>query len=72
MPKIEYVPKTFSCDRVNMIEKVNSVVAEYERQGYSLTLRQVYYQMVARDIIPNNMRSYKNLISTDQMPVRVN
>lgn len=61
MPKIEYVPKSFSTDRLRMIERVNSVVAEYERQGYSLTLRQVYYQMVARDIIPNNMRSYKNL-----------
>lgn len=61
MPKIEYVPKNFSADRLQMIEKVNKVVAEYQKQGYSLTLRQVYYQMVARDIIPNNMRSYKNL-----------
>lgn len=61
MPKIEYVPKNFSADRLQMIEKVNGVVAEYQKQGYSLTLRQVYYQMVARDIIPNNMRSYKNL-----------
>lgn len=61
MPLIEYVPKTFSRDRLAMIENVNGVVEEYQRQGYSLTLRQVYYQMVARDIIPNNMRSYKNL-----------
>lgn len=61
MPKIEYVPKNFSTDRLQMIDKVNGVVSEYQQQGYSLTLRQVYYQMVARDIIPNNMRSYKNL-----------
>lgn len=61
MPKIEYTPKKFSVDRLDMIERVNGVVAEYQEQGYSLTLRQVYYQMVARDIIPNNMRSYKNL-----------
>ena len=32
-----------------------------EAQGYGLTLRQLYYQMVSRDIIPNNIRSYKNL-----------
>lgn len=44
MPKIEYVPKNFSADRLQMIEKVNGVVAEYQKQGYSLTLRQVYYQ----------------------------
>lgn len=36
-------------------------MTDYHAQGYSLTLRQVYYQMVARDIIPNNQRSYKNL-----------
>ena len=36
-------------------------MAECEAQGYGLTLRQLYYQMVSRDIIPNNIRSYKNL-----------
>lgn len=61
MPKIEYVPKKFKNDKLELIEKVNDIVGEYERQGYSLTLRQVYYQLVARDIIPNNERSYKNL-----------
>jgi hypothetical protein len=40
---------------------VNFVIEEYEEKGYELTLRQVYYQLVARDIIPNNERSYKNL-----------
>lgn len=29
--------------------------------GYDLTLRQVYYQLVARGFIPNNERSYKNV-----------
>ncbi|GAB3975528.1 hypothetical protein GCM10028806_33290 [Spirosoma terrae] len=52
--------------------KVNQVVNSYKAQGYSLTLRQVYYQFVARDWLPerwadpktgsvNNQRSYKNL-----------
>lgn len=40
---------------------MNGIVDEYDAQGYSLTLRQVCYQMVSRDIIPNNERSYKNL-----------
>jgi hypothetical protein len=40
---------------------VNGIIAEYEAAGYSLTLRQVYYQLVARDVIPNNERSYKNI-----------
>ncbi len=32
-------------------------------QGYELTLRQLYYQFVARDLIPNTMQSYKRLAS---------
>jgi hypothetical protein len=61
MPKIEYVQKNFRPDSLQLIKRINAVIAEYEKQGFSLTLRQVYYQMVARAIIPNNERSYKNL-----------
>lgn len=61
MPKIEYVPKTFKPDRLELIDKINGVITDYAKQGFSLTLRQAYYQMVARAIIPNNERSYKNL-----------
>ena len=61
MPKIAYITKNFRSESIKLIEKINQVIEEYENQGYSLTLRQVYYQMVARDIIPNNQRSYKNL-----------
>ena len=37
------------------------IVDEYAAQGYQLTLRQLYYQMVARDIIPNAQNWYKRL-----------
>jgi len=61
MPKIEYVSKIFRSNRLELINKINNVIADYSVQGFNLTLRQVYYQMVARAIIPNNERSYKNL-----------
>lgn len=61
MPKIAYIEKTFRDDKLELIGIANGIVAEYEAQGYGLTLRQLYYQMVSRDIIPNNIRSYKNL-----------
>jgi len=61
MPKINYVSKKFGSDRLLLIDRINSVIDDYSAQGYSLTLRQVYYQMVARAIIENNERSYKNL-----------
>lgn len=44
-----------------MVEKVNEILALYESQGYVLTLRQLYYQLVSRDVIPNSIQSYKRL-----------
>jgi len=44
-----------------VVEKVIEIVAEYRGQGYSLTLRQLYYQFVARGHIANTMRDYKRL-----------
>lgn len=44
-----------------MILKINKILTEYEGQGFRLSLRQLYYQLVSRDFIPNNQRSYKNL-----------
>lgn len=61
MPKIAYIEKKFKPQSLETIERVNDIVDEYEQDGYSLTLRQVYYQLVARGFIPNNDRSYKNL-----------
>jgi len=44
-----------------LIDKINELIRNYMMQGYSLTLRQVYYQLVAKAIIENNERSYKNI-----------
>lgn len=61
MPKIQYKDIKFRDSTLQVINLINSIVSEYHAQGYDLTLRQVYYQLVARGHIPNNERSYKNL-----------
>lgn len=61
MPKVLYVEKKFRSSSLDLIDKINGVIWEYAGQGYSLTLRQCYYQLVARGIIPNNQKSYKNV-----------
>lgn len=61
MPKIQYKEINFRGKSLDLIKLVNQVVGEYEAQGYELTLRQTYYQLVARGYIPNNERSYKNI-----------
>jgi hypothetical protein len=40
--------KRLSPDTVEMIGRCNSIIEEYESKGYVLSVRQVYYQMVAR------------------------
>ena len=44
-----------------LLDAAIAVINDYETQGYQLTLRQLYYQLVARDLIPNNLREYKRL-----------
>lgn len=61
MPKIAYVARKFSADSQQIIQQANEILAEYEAEGYVLTLRQLYYQFVSRDLLPNNQQSYKRL-----------
>jgi hypothetical protein len=61
MPRIEYVPKNFSPGSMAIIDQANAICADYQAQGFDLTLRQLYYQFVARDIIPNRQTEYKRL-----------
>jgi hypothetical protein len=61
MPKIQYKEINFRPKSLELIGLVNQVINEYKAQGYGLTLRQAYYQLVARGYIPNNERSYKNI-----------
>ena len=64
MTLIKYEDKRFRPETLERIGLANEIIDEYEAQGYSLTLRQLYYQLVARDYIPNTERSYKNLGKT--------
>lgn len=61
MPRIAYIPKRFSAKSLLVIERANEILAEYMAQGFDLTLRQLYYQFVARGLIPNVQREYKRL-----------
>ena len=43
------------------IAMANQIIEEYATMGFTLTLRQLYYQFVARDLIPNKQSEYKRL-----------
>jgi hypothetical protein len=56
--KIKYESFKFGAKRLDMIDKANDIIIEYQNAGYDLTIRQLYYQFVARGFIENNLRSY--------------
>jgi hypothetical protein len=43
------------------LQQINEIIEEYREQGYKLTLRQLYYQLVSRDVIPNRTEEYAKL-----------
>ena len=59
--KIRYKDWSPSLQSLAYISRAESIIDEYQSDGYVLTLRQLYYQFVARDILENTERSYKNL-----------
>lgn len=59
--KICYVPKKFRAESLDLIQKAEDIIDSYAAQGFDLTLRQLYYQFVARGLIDNNERSYKRI-----------
>lgn len=61
MTKIAYIKKRFSAGSLDIIKKANDIITKYKAQGYDLTLRQLYYQFVAGDMIANKQSEYKRL-----------
>lgn len=61
MSKIAYINKRFAAKSRSLIEAANVILEEYAADGYVLTLRQLYYQFVARNILPNVEREYDRL-----------
>jgi len=72
MPQIAYETVKFSADRLQLVQHAVQIINDLRRQGYTLTLRQLYYQFVSRNLFPqswadprtgsiNNERSYDRL-----------
>jgi len=58
MTKTAYEDRRFAAKTRRVIEQANEIMDEY---GGSLTLRQLHYQFVARDLYENTQRNYKKL-----------
>lgn len=59
--KQRFIPKNFRQDAVDLIHKMEAICVNYQTQGYDLSLRQLYYQLVSRNIVPNTEQSYNRV-----------
>lgn len=59
----QFVEINFRPKSLELIDECNRVCDDYKARRIPLSLRQMYYRLVAQDIIPNNMRQYKSLTS---------
>lgn len=61
--KRAYTHTSFEKSSKRTIEVVNTMIDTYAAQGLRMSVRQVYYQLVATGVIPNTLQSYKRLAS---------
>lgn len=58
---LRYIDKKLGDPSLQIIAAANEIIAEYSAQGLDLTLRQLYYQFVARGLLENKQTEYNRL-----------
>ncbi len=61
MARIAYRKFNFRPSSLAIIHQANKILAEYQARGITVTLRQLYYQFVSRDLIANKQTEYDRL-----------
>jgi hypothetical protein len=54
--KTNYETQRFTPARLAVVEEAERICTDYAAQGYSLTLRQLYYRFIAGDLLPESRR----------------
>lgn len=63
MPRIQYVKKRFASKSRELLDAAIRIMDQYEAQGYKMTVRQLYYRLVATGVITRNtLKEYKKLV----------
>lgn len=68
--KQAFIKKKFSRESLDVLHVALEVIEDYSAQGYTLSLRQLYYQLVSKNIVPNTEQSYSrvgNIIADARM-----
>lgn len=57
-----FILKRFNSKFRGLIPQIEVIMETYAGKGYDLTVRQLYYQLVAKNIIENSMKAYKMIV----------
>ena len=55
---------TYLTNRADILTHAEQIAYQYQAQGLSLTVRQLYYQFVARGLLPSGQKEYKKIVDT--------
>lgn len=58
----KYQDFKFNDERLDLVRRAADLSDQYEAKGFSLTVRQLYYQFVSRNWIENNQHSYNRMV----------
>lgn len=56
-----FVERKFRKASLDRISQINEIIDENQKLGYKITLRELYYQLVSKNLIPNKVSEYKKL-----------
>ena len=64
--RIKYVdangdPGVWETDQAGLLQNILGIVDAFQSKGFKLTNRQLYYQLVSRDLIPNADKVYNRI-----------
>lgn len=57
----EFIKWKPTYDSQERLRRIGEILAQYEKLGIRLTLRQLYYQLVSKNVVRNHQREYKRL-----------
>jgi hypothetical protein len=61
MSREVFIPYKPHAATLTVVEQANTIIDEYLAQDFNLTLRQLFYQFVARALLENTFKQYKRL-----------
>lgn len=59
--KEQFIEKRFHKASLERIENINSILTDFQEQGFVVSIRQVYYKLVSTGKIPNNQKEYDKI-----------